>query len=216
MDDTQSLRQIAQSPTPFSTWVAVVLLFLLFGAIVLAVIGPSPRRDNYEAKRAADRVKKLEELRKQDAIALTSYAWLDKQKGTARIPIDRAMELTVAELAQKKPTAAGPIATPQPQPQAPAAAAGAAAPPASAPPPSSPVPSVTPTRATVEGHGARAQPAAGTNPPGAGPGTQPGASASPAASAPPVGVPPAQSSPTQNQSPPGSPLPVRGATPQTM
>jgi len=35
-----------------------------------------------------------------------------KNKGVARIPIDRAMELTVAELAQKKPAPAGPIATP--------------------------------------------------------------------------------------------------------
>ena len=30
-----------QSPAPFSTWFGIVLLFVLFGAIVLAVIGPA-------------------------------------------------------------------------------------------------------------------------------------------------------------------------------
>ena len=41
-----------QSPAPFSTWVGVVLLFALFGVIVVAVIGPGPRGDAYERVRA--------------------------------------------------------------------------------------------------------------------------------------------------------------------
>ncbi len=41
-----------QSPAPFSTWVGVVLLFALFGVIVVAVIGPGPRGDTYERMRA--------------------------------------------------------------------------------------------------------------------------------------------------------------------
>jgi DnaK suppressor protein len=44
--------------------------------------------------------------------ALNTYAWIDKNKGVVRIPISRAMELTIAQLAQQKPAAAGPIATP--------------------------------------------------------------------------------------------------------
>jgi len=35
----------------------------------------------------------LEELRRQEEEILTSYRWIDRDKGTARIPIDRAMEL---------------------------------------------------------------------------------------------------------------------------
>ena len=213
MADAPSLRQIAQSPTPFSAWLGVVLLFSLFGLIVLAIVGPSPRGDTYEQKRAKDREKKLQDLRKQDADALNSYGWIDKQKGLARIPIGEAMKLTVADLAGKKPTAAGPIATPEPQPAA--AAAGVATPPAAAAP-ASPSPAGTPKASSVEGHGAKTQPAAEVNPPPAAPGTQPGASASPAASAPPSARPPVSPAPNASASPPGSPLPVRGGTPQSM
>ncbi len=102
-----------QSPAPFSTWVGVVLLFALFGVMVVAVIGPGPRGDTYERMRAEERVKKLKDARDEDAKALTSYAWVDKNKGTVRLPIDRAMELTVADLANKKPASAYAIAAPE-------------------------------------------------------------------------------------------------------
>src|SRR5882762_4500915 len=127
MADAESIRQVAQSRAPFSTWLGVVLLFALFGVIVLAVIGPAPRGDDYEQKRAKAREEKLKTARGEDAKALTSYGWIDKNKGVARIPISRAMELTVAELAQKKPAPAGPIATPAVE-ASPAVPAGSAAP----------------------------------------------------------------------------------------
>src|SRR5215470_13606316 len=123
MADTQSVRSIGYSRTPFSTWLGVVFLFVLFGFIVLAVIGPSPRSSDYEETRAKKRVERLKALHEETQKDLTNYAWVDKNKGVARIPIDRAMELTVADLAQKKPAPAGPIATPAAQ-----------APPAAAPP----------------------------------------------------------------------------------
>ena len=63
-----------QSPAPFSTWVGVVLLFALFGVIVVAVIGPGPRGDTYERMRAEERVKKLKDVRDEAAKALTTYA----------------------------------------------------------------------------------------------------------------------------------------------
>jgi hypothetical protein len=135
MADAESIRQVAQSRAPFSTWLGVVLLFALFGVIVLAVIGPAPRSDDYEQKRAKVREEKLKTAREEDAKALTSYAWIDKNKGVARIPVARAMELTLVELAQKKPEPAGPIATPEPA--APGAATGMPAPPAAPTPASS-------------------------------------------------------------------------------
>ena len=124
MADTQSARIVAYSRAPFSTWLGVVFLFVLFGLIVLAVIGPSPRTSDYEETRAKKRMEKLKALHEETQKDLPTYAWVDKNKGVARIPIDRAMELTVADLAQKKPAPAGPIATPAAQ------AAPAAAPPA--------------------------------------------------------------------------------------
>src|ERR1700694_4273384 len=102
MTNTEQLH----SPAPFSTWVGVVLLFALFGVIVLAVIGPTPRGDSYEQMRGDARAKKLKDARDEESKALTSYAWIDKNKGTVRLPIDRAMELTVADLASKKPAPA--------------------------------------------------------------------------------------------------------------
>src|SRR5437660_11252754 len=167
-----------QSPAPFSTWFGVVLLFVLFGAIAVAVIGPSPRGDTYEKMRAETRAKKLKDARDEESKALTSYAWVDKNKGTVRLPIDRAMELTVADLANKKPAPANPIAAPESS----AAPGGAAA--ASPAPSLSPQPSGTPKPTSVAGQNseARGQPAAAVNPPAAQPSTQPGSSASPAAS----------------------------------
>ena len=115
MADTQSARSIAYTRAPFSTWLGIVCLFILFGLIVLAVIGPSPRTSDYEETRAKKRMEKLKTLNEESQKELTTYAWVDKNKGVARIPIDRAMEVTVADLSQKKPARAGPIATPAAQ-----------------------------------------------------------------------------------------------------
>lgn len=123
MTTPETLREIAQTRAPFAAWLGVVLLFVLFGVIVLVIIGPSPRRDDYEIKRAKARTEKLKTLREEDAKALTTYGWINKDKGVTRIPIERAMELIVTELAQKKPAPAYAIATPAPQPSPPPAAA---------------------------------------------------------------------------------------------
>jgi hypothetical protein len=137
MAETQSAQSIAYSRAPLSTWLGIVCLFVLFGIIVLAVIGPSPRTSDYEEARAKKRMEKLKALQEENQKDLTTYAWVDKNKGVARIPIDRAMEVTVADLAQKKPAAAGPIATPATQ-AAPAAASPAPAAPQGAAVSSSP------------------------------------------------------------------------------
>ena len=112
MADTESLRHIAHSRAPLSTWLGVVLLFALFGVIVLAIIGPMPRGSDYEETRAKKRMENLKTAQEDAEKALNTYAWVDKNKGVVRIPISRAMELTATDLAQKKPVAAGPIATP--------------------------------------------------------------------------------------------------------
>ena len=115
MADPESLRQITRSRAPLSTWLGVVLLFVVFGVIVLAVIGPSPRGSDYEETRAKKRMEALKSVREDAEKALNTYAWIDKNKGVVRIPISRAMELTMAQLAQSRPAPAGPIATPEAQ-----------------------------------------------------------------------------------------------------
>jgi hypothetical protein len=150
-----------------------VLLFALFGVIVLALIGPAPRGTDYEEARARKRVENLKTLREEADKALTTYGWIDKNKGVARIPIERAMELTVAGLAQQKPAPAGPIATPEAQ-----ATAGAAASPA----PASPAPAGSPQPGGAQ--------------PVASPAAQAPASPSPAAQSSPPG--PASPGPTKS------------------
>jgi hypothetical protein len=41
----------------------------------------------------------LDEMRAREQAAATSYAWIDKNKGIVQLPIDRAMQLTLQELA---------------------------------------------------------------------------------------------------------------------
>ncbi len=126
----------------FSTWVGVVLLFGVFGLFVWVVIGASPRGDTYEAKRAKAREEKLKTLREEANKTLTTYGWADKAKGVAHVPIERAMELTLADLVTKKPTPANPIATPEPQ--ASAASAPNTSPLQGGVPPPQPSPGKTP------------------------------------------------------------------------
>ena len=211
MADAEQIQERVQSPAPFSTWLGVVLLLGVFGAIAVAIIGPAPRGDSYEQQRAEARLKKLKDLRDEDLKALAAYAWIDKTKGTVRLPIERAMELTLVELAKKKPAPAGPIASPVAS-----AAPGGAAAASPAPSPSASVHSTgtpKPTSVAGENSNARGQPAAAVNPPAETPGTQPGSGAPPAASPKSsAAVPAASPSPASSPPPPASP-PVSGRTP---
>jgi hypothetical protein len=192
------------APFSFRAWLGIVLLFLFFGIFVLVLVAIAPHGNTYEAKRAEAREKKLNDARNAATQELNSYAWVDKGKGIARIPIDRAMELTLRDLASKKPAPANPIETPA---QAPASGASPA--PAVSPGPATAAGTPKPT--SVEGPSSenRNQPAAAGNPPGAIPGTQPGPGATPAAS--PSGQP--ALSPMPEQKPPGTPIPIAGKTP---
>ena len=160
MADPESLRRIAHSRAPFSTWLGIVLLFALLGVIVLAVVGPSPRGSDYEETRAKKRMENLKTSREDAAKALNTYAWIDKNKGVARIPINRAMELTIAQLAQQKPAPAGPIATPQAQ----ATAAPASPAPSGSPQPGATQPAASPSPAAQSSPPASASPAPAQTP----------------------------------------------------
>ena len=198
-----------RAPISFRASLGIVLLFLFFGLFVLVLIAATPHGNNYEAKRAEAREKKLSDARKAAAQELNSYAWVDKGKGIARIPIDRAMELTLRDLASKKPAPANPIETPATaQAPAPAPASG-----------HHPPRRFRPRRHLREHRNRRqlraripkigiSRPRRG-NPPGAIPGTQPGPGATPAAT--PGGQPALP--PMPEQKPPGTPIPVAGKTP---
>ena len=193
----------------------MVLLFAIFGMIAFVFLKASPRGDTFEKKRAKARAEKLNAAQKENLNALTTYAWVDKSKGVVRIPVDQATKLTLVQLADSKPAAAGPIAAESPAAAAPQTSP---APNASASPAASPAPSVstTPKPKAVEGHDSEAhnRPAGAVNPPPAPPNTQPGPNASPAASVPAQSAKaPATPSPAASPAMSGTPLPVRGKTP---
>ena len=179
----------------FSTWIGVVLLFAFFGLLTLVVIGASPRGDTYEERRAKTRVEKLKAARDEMSKTLTSYAWANKDKGIVRIPIDDAMKLTVAELAQKKPMPANPIAPPaaNPSPQNAAQTSGSPGPP----------PKTAGSEAPKSG---AATPSSETHSAPA-----PNKQESPALQSQPPGSPQPAASPSTSA--PATPLPIRGKTP---
>lgn len=115
--------------------IGFVLIFLFALAVKVLFFASAPAPDE-DAARAAERTKALEELHKENAQKLGSYAWFDKAKGQVQIPIAQAMELTMADLNSRPPAPAGPITPPAPGTvPAPAPAASPAAPAAAQPAP---------------------------------------------------------------------------------
>ncbi len=212
MANDETLAHPEQPRFLLSSWVWAVVLFVFFGAIVAITFAVMPRGSSYEDERAKVRTEKLKTAREEWNSKLDRYGWVDKEKGVAHIPIHRAMELEMADLQGKKPTAAGPIATPAPE-AAPVTETGAPQP--TAPPVTTvPAPAATPVVTSQEGPNSeiRGQPAAAANPPNAAPGTQPGANATPAAAPDSrTEVAPVTPTPTPTLTAPGTPLPVRGA-----
>ena len=158
-NDDETLAHPEQPRFLLSAWLWAVVLFVFFGAIVAITFGTMQRGSSYEEGRAKARAEKLKTAEEEWNKTSSSYGWVDKEKGVARIPIERAMELELADLQLKKPAPAGPILTPTPA-EAPVTSTGApqpanppnAAPAPSAAAPNSPsvVPPVPPTVAPAQ------------------------------------------------------------------
>ena len=75
-------------------------LAIFSGFVLLVIVWFKLQGSNqtYDDQRSAARSTKLAALRADDHKALSNYAWANKEKGVARIPIDRAMELVAADL----------------------------------------------------------------------------------------------------------------------
>ncbi len=126
-----------------STVVTILAVLLLFAGLVWFVAYQRESIAAAEPGRQELRLKNLNDLNTENQKALSSYRWIDKGKGIVGIPIDRAMELEVADLAANRPHAAGPINPPAPSPT-PSAAGSPAQKPVSAPPPAGNQPSPNP------------------------------------------------------------------------
>lgn len=89
--------------TPVFTTVLVLLCFAAFGLLAWKVYVPRAYTvDKIEGVRTpADRKTLLTAHQANEHVAATSYAWVDPKTGTVRLPIDRAIELTVRDHAKK-------------------------------------------------------------------------------------------------------------------
>ncbi len=89
--------------TPVFTAIIVLLCFALFGWLALKIYRPHAYAvDKVEGvKSPAERKALLVEHRTKEQADSTSYGWLDQKAGVVRLPVERAMELTVSEHARK-------------------------------------------------------------------------------------------------------------------
>ena len=89
--------------TPVFTAVIVLLCFAAFGWLARRIYAPHAHEVQAVEGVAtpAERKALLTEHRAKEHAAATSYGWVDQSKGIARIPIDRAIELTVRDHAKK-------------------------------------------------------------------------------------------------------------------
>lgn len=93
---SESPAQNKAADGPVKPW--AILLLSAFVLAVLAWFKFQGTKQTYEDQRAELRLSKLKALRAEESQTLSNYAWASKEKGLARIPIDRAMELVAAEL----------------------------------------------------------------------------------------------------------------------
>jgi hypothetical protein len=119
-----------------ATFLWSIAVFALFAILVGAWLCLSKPSESFDQKRAQTRIERLKKLQQENQQKLEQYAWVDKQKGIAQLPITRAMELAMVELKGRKVQASS-VKVENPYPtglqQAPAPAPAPAASPAAAP-----------------------------------------------------------------------------------
>ncbi|MGC8989401.1 MAG: hypothetical protein ACP5MD_04705 [Verrucomicrobiia bacterium] len=75
-------------------WIVAGLVVALFGVLSWAVINrPAPLKVDEERSRL--RRQYLQELQSSNRVALTTYGWIDSRSGMVRLPLDKAMEMSI-------------------------------------------------------------------------------------------------------------------------
>ncbi len=85
-----------------ATLAAAIGGFAIFALILVVAYLPNkaaPAGDG--VKTPEQRKAALAELRGKEHASATSYGWVDKDKGVVRLPLDRAIELTIQEQQKK-------------------------------------------------------------------------------------------------------------------
>ena len=81
------------------TFFAALFGFALFVGVLWYVYAPQrPAPLGIGTHSNDERVATLKKLQDKELAAGTHYGWMDKDKGVVRLPLDRAVELTIQEL----------------------------------------------------------------------------------------------------------------------
>lgn len=107
-DSPHSLSERSHPYLP-GLWLAAGFLGLASLALLLRPAGITP--ETITEKAAMERWDRLQKLKTEQHKEAASYGWIDKEKGIARIPVEKAMELTISKLQAQDPKPAYPITT---------------------------------------------------------------------------------------------------------
>ena len=81
------------------TAAAVVSGFIIFVVILVIAYLPNQAAPIPQGtKTPEERAALLRDLRARETEAATTYGWVDQPKGIVRVPIERAMQLTIEDL----------------------------------------------------------------------------------------------------------------------
>ena len=90
-----------QTTFPFRWYISVAFVLFIFALVGIYSSRMAHNTAGYDDDQAAQRYATLAKLRATDQKTLTTADWIDKDKGTVRIPIDEAMVQEVPLLAAK-------------------------------------------------------------------------------------------------------------------
>jgi hypothetical protein len=105
---THSYFPRPSGPSVFATFIAIVGCMLALGLVVWLTYLPtrsdtvtvdmSQVPEDAQWKYSGEgRAERLAQMRARESDTLNSYIWVDQQAGVIRVPVDRAIELVVAE-----------------------------------------------------------------------------------------------------------------------
>jgi hypothetical protein len=111
------MNNVTAKPPGGSFWfsaLGILAGFLVFGALLVfaylprrptRVIDPGAsltpdKRQEAQLLTPEERATRLKDLRESEHKLASTYGWVDKNTGVVRLPLDRAVELTVEELAK--------------------------------------------------------------------------------------------------------------------
>lgn len=87
----------------FSAFLLVVRYYYQPAPVAAVNAAPENLAKDLEWRATAEaRRKALQELREKEAKQAAAYAWIDQKAGTVQLPVERAMELTVADYRARK------------------------------------------------------------------------------------------------------------------